>query len=132
MPRNPETNIQNAIIIKIGERADTMVWRNHTGAFRAMDNPQRIVQVGLVGSPDILSVVAVTITPEMVGKTVGVAVGIEVKTATGRQSEQQKKWQKAFEKKGGVYLLARSPEQAQEAVQGLSAIICNRSCEASS
>lgn len=109
-----------------------MAWRNQSGCFRAMDNPNRIIQVGQLGSPDVLSVVAVTITPEMVGKTIGVAVGIEVKTDKGKQSEQQKKWQRAFEKKGGIYLLARTQEQAQESVQGLSAIICNKSCEASS
>lgn len=132
MSRNAETNIQNSIIIAIGGRADAMAWRNQSGCFRAMDNPDRIIQVGQLGSPDVLSVVAVTITPEMVGQTIGVAVGIEVKTDKGKQSEQQKKWQRAFEKKGGIYLLARSQEQAESAVQGLSSIICNRSCEVDS
>lgn len=126
MPRNAETNIQNSIIISIGQRADVLCWRNQTGAFRSMDNPQRVVHVGDKGSPDILSVVAVTITPEMVGKTVGVAVGIEVKTATGKQSEQQQKWQKAFEKRGGIYQVCRTPAEAIALMDTLSQAICNR------
>lgn len=122
---NGETNIQNTILLATGERSDTFAWRNQTGVFRAMDG-DRVVKVGIVGAPDILSVVAVTITPEMVGKTIGVAVGIEVKTAKGKQADDQKKWQRAFEKKGGVYLLARSKQEANEKLDTLSAVICNR------
>ena len=48
------------------------------------------------------------ITPDMVGQTLAVFVAVEVKTATGRQSEPQKKWQKAVEKLGVKYILARS------------------------
>ena len=46
MTRNAETNIQNAVLLAIGSRADCMAWRNQTGGFRAMDNPQRIIRVG--------------------------------------------------------------------------------------
>ena len=53
-------------------------------------------------------VVAVTIDASMVGKTVGVAVAAEVKTDTGRQSTAQRRWQKAFQRRGGVYRLVRS------------------------
>ena len=48
-----------------------MVWRNNTGKFRSMNDPQRIVSVGQVGSADIIGVQPVTITPEMVGKVIG-------------------------------------------------------------
>ena len=40
----------------------------------------------------------------------GRAFGIEVKTAKGQQREAQKKWQAAWEKRGGIYILARSLE----------------------
>ena len=62
-----------------------MVWRNNTGKFRSMNDPQRIVSVGQVGSADIIGVQPVTITPEMVGKVIGQAIAIEVKTPKGRQ-----------------------------------------------
>lgn len=61
--------------------------------------------------PDSFMVVAVTITPEMVGRTIGVAVAPEFKTAKGAQEDDQKKWQRAFEARGGVYRLVRSPEE---------------------
>ena len=48
-----------------------MVWRNNTGKFRSLTDPQRIVSVGQVGSADIIGVQPVTITPEMVGKVIG-------------------------------------------------------------
>ena len=68
-----------------------MVWRNNTGKFRSITDPQRIVSVGQVGSADIIGVQPVTITPEMVGKVIGQAIAIEVKTPKGRQSEEQKR-----------------------------------------
>lgn len=39
-------------------------------------------------------------------------VAIEVKTPDGRQSPAQKKFQAAVTKRGGVYLLVRSPQDA--------------------
>ena len=93
--RNAETNIQNKIMIELSA-AGWMVWRNNTGSFRAMNDPNRIIKVGQVG-----------ITADMVGQTVGVCVGIEVKTATGKQRPEQKRWQEVFERHGGVYQLRR-------------------------
>lgn len=87
--------------------AGAMVWRNNTGKFRSMTDPQRIVSVGQVGSADIIGVKPVTITADMVGKVIGQAIAIEVKTPTGKQSQDQKNWQQAFENHGGIYILGR-------------------------
>ena len=76
--------------------------------FRAFDDPTKMVRVGQPGMADSLAVVAVTITPEMVGRTVGLAVAAEFKTNTGRQSEAQRNWQRAFEQRGGIYRLIRN------------------------
>lgn len=104
--RNAETNIQNNIMLEMSKKG-AMVWRNQTGKFRSMNDPNRIVSVGQVGSPDIIACVPTIITAEMVGQTVGLCVGIEVKTETGKQKPEQKLWQAAFEKHGGRYILAR-------------------------
>jgi hypothetical protein len=104
--RNAETNIQNRIMLELSA-AGWMVWRNNTGKFRAISDPSRIVTVGQVGSPDILAVCPTVITADMVGQTIGVCVGIEVKTATGKQSPEQKRWQEVFQHHGGVYQLRR-------------------------
>ena len=104
--RNAETNIMNTILLQLSKDG-CMVWRNNTGKFRAMNDPQRIVTVGQVGSADIIGVRPVVITADMVGQTIGQAVAIEVKTATGKQSDAQKLWQQAFEKHGGIYELKK-------------------------
>ena len=109
MAQNRETRqVQNPALLAVGARPDVMIWRQQSGVFRAFDNPQQVIRVGQPGMSDSLAVVAVTITPEMVGKTVGVAVAAEYKTDTGRQSEAQRNWQAAFQKRGGIYHIIRS------------------------
>ena len=111
-----EKNTQNAALLLVGARHDVMIWRNQTGKFLSMDG-QRVVKVGNPGAPDALGVVQVTITPDMVGKTIGVAIAPEFKTQTGRQSDRQKDWQAAFEKRGGIYRLIRSPGELVQLVE---------------
>jgi hypothetical protein len=94
-----------------------MVWKQPVGLFRALEDPSRKVMVGTPGQSDSMAVVAVTITPDMVGKTIGVAVAPEFKAARGKQSDRQKLWQAAFEKRGGIYALVRSPEDMVDLVE---------------
>lgn len=96
----------NGVLLRLSKDG-YMVWRNNTGKFRAMNDPQRIVTVGQVGSADIIGVRPIVITADMVGKTIGQAVAVEVKTDKGRQSDAQKLWQQAFERHGGKYELTR-------------------------
>lgn len=113
---NQETITQNECLLAVGQMPDVLAWRQQVGTFRAMDNPQRVVKVGTPGMADSMLVVAVTITPEMVGQTVGVAVATEFKTATGRQRQQQAAWQRAFQLRGGVYRLVRSVQDMLQLV----------------
>lgn len=83
-----------------------LVWRNQVGLFKTLDG--RTVNIGIKGSSDLMAVKPTVITPEMVGQTLAVFVAVEVKTATGRQSEAQKKWQAMAQSKGIEYVLARS------------------------
>ena len=103
--QNPETKIQNRIMMDMSEKG-YLVWRNQVGLFKTLDG--RTVNIGIKGSSDLMAIKPTVITPEMVGQTLAVFVAVEVKTATGRQSEPQKKWQKAVEKLGVKYILARS------------------------
>ena len=82
--------------------------RLQSGVFRGYDDPKQLVRVGVPGLADTMLVVAVTIKPDMVGRTIGVAVAAEIKTDTGRQSPAQKRWQAAFQRRGGIYRLVRS------------------------
>lgn len=109
MAQNRETNqVQNPALLAVGARPDVLIWRQQSGVFRTYDDPSRVVRIGVPGLADSMAVVAVTITPDMVGKTIGVAVAPEFKTATGKQSQAQQLWQRAFEARGGVYRLVRS------------------------
>ena len=103
--RNAETNIMNRIMLSMSKKG-FMVWRNNVGVFKSMDGSQTI-RIGQVGSSDIMAIKPTVITQDMVGQTLGIFVAVEVKTATGKQSEPQKKWQAAVEKLGVKYFLAR-------------------------
>ena len=76
----------------------------------------RVVRVGLPGMADAGAIVRVRITPDMVGKEVGIAVQAEYKTATGRQAEDQRTWADAVRRAGGVYELVRSADQMVDLV----------------
>lgn len=115
--QNPETRVQNASFLAVGQRRDTMIWRQQVGKYRHLNEPNLIVSIGVPGMADSMGVVQVTITPDMVGKKIGVAIAPEFKTKTGRQAEAQKLWQAAFEARGGVYRLIRSPEEMVQLVE---------------
>ena len=109
MAQNGETKVQNAALLAVGQRPDVLAMRLQSGVFRAYDDPDKIVRIGQPGLPDTMMLVATQITPDMIGKTIAVAVAAEIKTAKGRQSEAQRNWQAAFEARGGIYRLIRSP-----------------------
>lgn len=109
MARNRETRtVQTPALLAVGARPDVLVWRQQVGVFRSYDDPDRLVRVGVPGMSDSMAVIAVEVTPEMVGRTVGVFVSAEFKTETGHQSKPQRAWQRAVEQRGGVYAVVRS------------------------
>ena len=100
--------VQNPAMLAAGMRPDVLVWRQQSGLFRSYDDPDRLVRVGQVGMADLGMIVAVTITPDMVGKTIGVAVQPECKTRTGKHEQDQKAWAASVQARGGVYRLVKS------------------------
>lgn len=69
-------------------------YRNNSGATKTPHGS--FVRFGAVGSPDIVAVCS------------GRYVGIECKTGKGKQTDNQKSFQEALERAGGMYLLVRS------------------------
>lgn len=102
-----ETNIQNISLMAASEQG-AMIWRNQSGVFYTRSGDP--VRVGSVGAADSIGVVPVEITQDMVGSIIGVAVACEFKAKRGRQSDDQKRWQANFEKRGGRYILIRDPD----------------------
>lgn len=54
---------------------------------------------------------------DLVGLVCGCWVEVEVKTKTGRQKDSQRDHQSVIEKAGGIYVLARSPEEAERSIR---------------
>jgi hypothetical protein len=95
-----EAVIQQSIRLALGMRDDIMMFRINVGVFRPLHGDQkRAIRSAPDGTPDLIGVMSP-----------GRAFAIEVKTAKGQQHEAQKNWQKAWEKRGGIYILARSIE----------------------
>lgn len=84
--------------------ARAIFWRQNTGAARTGD---RLIRFGIPGQADITGIVA------------GKRVDIEVKTATGRQSLEQRTYQELATFAGGVYIVARSLEEALDPVRAM-------------
>jgi hypothetical protein len=92
-----EAAIQQEIRLALGQRHDIMMLRINVGKFRPLDGGARVIQSAPEGTPDLLGVISP-----------GRAFAIEVKTAKGKQRPAQIAWQNAWEKRGGIYIVARS------------------------
>jgi len=89
------------------------------GAGDVLIRNARVLHAGLcVGSPDIVGWQPVTITAEMVGRTVAVFTGLEVKSATGRPTPEQRNFLDRLSGAGGIAAVVRSPYEAKVALDG--------------
>lgn len=101
-----ETTIMRDILIALSQIPGALFWRVNVGVAKTPDG--RTMRYGLPGQADISGIVR------------GRHVEVEIKTPTGRQSMQQRRWQTAVERAGGVYLVARSVDEAVSALSALS------------
>ncbi len=85
------------VLVALSSIEGVMVW-NHPTGMGQLYKTERHVRFGLIGSGDII------------GAAFGRPLSCEVKTGRGRQGEQQKRFQKAWEKAGGIYIVVRSVE----------------------
>jgi len=92
-----EAVLQQEIRLALGQRQDIMMFRINVGKFRPLDGGPRVIQSAPEGTPDLLGVISP-----------GRAFAIEVKAPRGKQRDVQIAWQTAWEKRGGIYILARS------------------------
>jgi hypothetical protein len=94
---------------KLGAR----LFRNNVGM--ATTDTGGVVKYGLcAGSADYIGWMPVTVTPEMVGRTLAVFTAMEVKATGGLVSECQRVFLSRVQDAGGIGFVARSPEAAQE------------------
>ena len=95
LPDDPtHTDLVNACLLELSARG-VLAWSNRTGAHQIED---RFIRFGLKGSSDILAVVP----------PIGRLLAVECKTGKGRQRKEQRAFQRAVNRAGGLYVVARS------------------------
>lgn len=99
-----ESKIQVEIIRRLAGERRIRVWRNNTGSLQ--DPSGRWIQFGLVGSSDLLGILAPG----------GQLLAIEVKSETGKLSKEQRAFGEMVERFGGVYVVARSVADVESAL----------------
>lgn len=103
-----ESVLMDRIRLVLGREQAAVWWRNNTGV--AQTGNGYIVRYGLGnGSADL------------VGLFRGHFVAVEIKTPTGRQSDDQRRWQSLVESKGGFYAIVRSEDDARALLAELHA-----------
>lgn len=103
--------IQQAIRLALSD-AGAVMFRNNVGATHTFDG--RLIRYGVCnpGGSDLIGWTAVTITPDMVGRTVAVFTACEVKRPGGKATEDQLNFLSAVKRAGGFAGIARSPGEA--------------------
>jgi hypothetical protein len=115
MSSNPMTanELTAELLIQIPKRfPQARVWRNNRvdAWVQNKEGPRRRIKAGIDGQGDITGIF-----PVQVGTILaGWRLEIEVKIGKDCQSVQQKAFQQAMEKAGGIYIVARSVEQSLE------------------
>lgn len=125
-----ESDIQAEILLDLG-RGDSRLFRNHvakgwTGELVKIEGPFTILRnarhgtFGLcVGSSDTIGIKRTLITPQMVGRLLGVFTAIEVKDAGGRRRDEQIKFVRMVQNFGGYAGFAISVDEARAIVDPL-------------
>ena len=98
-PIDGETDIVRSILVAVSALPGAMFFRQNTGVFRTLYG-RRVVRVAPTGIADIMGIYW------------SLGTAIEVKTLTGTARESQVRFRKAWERAGGYYMIARSPEEA--------------------
>ena len=93
-----ESLLQDRIRLALGRVPELVLFRNNCG----YDGEKRVrYGVGSPGGADLIGVYRSRF------------VAVEIKTPTGRQSDDQKRFQQLIESKGGEYVILRSVEDAE-------------------
>ena len=90
-----EKKLQNALLMSIGRRPDTRVWRHNVGKARPLSAPDTVVQYGRPGQSDLFGITRG-----------GRLLCIECKAAS-RVTEEQRSWLRMVERFGGVAIVAK-------------------------
>ncbi len=110
---NLETSIEREIMVAASEDG-LLAYHQYHGKYCPYYSPKTVIEMGIPGMADLnISPVPVMVTQAMVGKYIGIAANCEVKTPEpgSVQSGAQVTYQQIYENRGGIYIVARSPEE---------------------
>lgn len=96
------------VLIAVTAVPGAIFWRQNSGTFRTMDGKRVVKATSINGSGDIM------------GAYRARPVAIETKTVTGGLRKTQKIFREMWERAGGVYIVARSPDEALLALDGIA------------
>lgn len=110
-----EVQIQDAIRLELGnprEYPDVLVYRNNCGVL--VDREGKHVRFGVAnpGGADLIGIFTRA-------DGIGVFIAAEIKTASGKQSPEQERFERLVAAKGGAYAVLRSVEDARRWIQKL-------------
>jgi hypothetical protein len=109
-----ETRLVQAILVRFGALPGLRIARMNVGAAR--DANGRVIRFGVRGMADIMGILAPS------GRT----VAIECKADGGRLRPHQRAFARMIRAHGGLYILARSVEDVEEALEGAVIEECGR------
>lgn len=111
-----EANVLHDVRLEVSKSGGT-VFRNNVGKLK--DQQGRLVSFGLCeGSSDLIGFYPVTITPDMIGRTIAVFLAIECKSSTGKASDSQNNFVRVVKESGGISGIARSAKEAKGIIDG--------------
>lgn len=96
----------DAILLALSATRKCRAWKQVNGLFRAFDDPEQVIRVGLVGSADV--------TGFRFGD--GKRFELEAKTGEATQTKEQKNFQKVVLAGNAIYAVCRTTEEALGAV----------------
>ena len=100
-----ETQIMRDILVALSALPDALFWRQNVGVART--EAGTVVRFGVPGMADIGGIYQ------------GRSVQVEVKARRGKQHIQQRRWQTAVGRAGGIYIVARSVDEALSSLETL-------------
>ena len=110
-----ENEIQNKIRAACNSGSNRL-FRNNVGKVKGIDG--RFHTFGLCkGSSDLIGFHKMTITPEMVGRTVAIFTAVECKSPTGKPTLEQQNFIAFIRSQGGIAGIARSETDALTLIQ---------------
>ena len=117
-----EAPVVKRVLLKASELG-LRLFRNNRGLFYTLDK-KRKVRAGLEaeGSSDLIGIKTITITPEMVGKEIGVFLAVEVKKPSWKKvstttEENQQNFINQVIKRGGMGFFINNHEDLEEKIR---------------